>query len=401
MPLQTAEGTPMHYPSEKADALESYVRKTFSLSGTAKHLYSSLRWLEMNKNKTVCATIYAGYREISQEAGIDKKSVKDALQELQISGLVEVIFGSPIKAEKRATQIRRKTLDEIKASSRQGDDDACRLATALFKMKFRFGNKTITPNWSVSKTGRVCSSNLNIQGMVHAKRLAGLKDGIIDGYALVYADIERAEPTIIKYLLKISRERDLYRQYMDATGCSRPDAKEKINMLAYCKNSLACFKHWPEQAKDVLADYVQKLAEYKKDLFVQVRKDRSVTTLTGRLIVAEKGRRLHAGIPLNWRVQATVADIMNAACLRLLDFAITLVPVHDAVYAIVPKDKIHLVKELIIEKAREVGLAIKVETQVYHAGLAVPVSTTAKTTSKPVKLYPKPPPITTKAVRVS
>lgn len=358
----------MQYPSEKADSLERYVRKTFSLPRTARHLYSAMRWLEMNKKARCCGEVFAGYREIAEEAGIDIRSVKPALQALQTAGLVEVVIGCPIKSQKCATSIRRKTLDEIKSQSTQGDGDAHRLAAALSKMAFRFGEKVIKPCWTVGRTGRVCSSKPNIQGMAPADRLAGLKAGFKDGYALVHADIKQAEPSVIKHLLKIPQERDLYRQYMDATHCRRDQAKKAINSLAYCRNSMACFEHWPPLAQTALRDYIEALADYKKELLVECRKSRIVRTITGRVIVAEKGGRLHAGRVMNWRVQGTVADIVNAACLRLLDSATVIVPLHDAVYAAIPNDKTPLVEAAITDKAREVGLTLKVETQVHHAG---------------------------------
>lgn len=385
----------MNYPSEKADSLGLYVRKTYHLSRMAQHLYESIRWLEMKKAK-FCRTIFVGYREISNGARINIKSVKSALQELQMIGLVEVVIGNPVKSQMQATSIRRKTLEEIKIQSRQGDDESHLLAVALSKTTLRFGGKEPKPCWTVGKTGRVCSSRPNIQGMPSADRLDGLIWGLKEGQALVHADIKQAEPTIIKHLLKVPPERDLYREFMDATNRSRNEAKKAINTLSYCRDSMACFAHWPETAQTVLRDYVERLTAYKKGLFAASRKSRSVTTINGRCITAEKGIRLHSGIVMNWRVQGTVADIVNAACLRLMDSAIALVPMHDAIYAVVASDKIELVKESIIDKAREMGLTMKVETQVHHSGLVVPETTTRKTTSEGVKLYPKPPPITTK-----
>lgn len=389
-----------HYPSEKADSLEYYVRQTFRFPRTAQHVYGAIRWLERQKRVGLCKMVFVGYREIAEEAHIDVKSVRKALEQLQMTGLVEVVFGSPIKTLKLATSIRRKTLDEIKALSRQGEDDASRLAKALFNMKIRFGDKIITPSWSVGRTGRVCSSKPNIQGKNHAERLAGLKGGLTDSHVLVYADIEKAEPTIVKHLLKIPKTRDLYRQYMDATGSSRPVAKKAINMLNYCRDSRACFSHWPEQAQVVLSDYVQKLVDYKKDLVLKARKEKRVATLTGRIIVTEKGRRLHAGHPMNWRIQGTVADLVNFACLRLLSFASVVLPEHDGIYAIVPKDKVPLVKGLLMERAREMGLPLTVKAEVWEGGLAVPETPTRESTLKPVNLCPKPPPITTLEGRI-
>jgi len=364
----------MGYQSEMADSMESFVRKTYSLSAKAKHMYAGIRWLERSRIG-LCKPVYAGYRELSEEASIDVKSVKAALLELRAEGLIELVIGSPIKSRKQATRIRRRTLDELKVASMQGDDDAHVLARALSERAFRFGENEIRPCWTVGHTGRVCSSKPNIQGKKCEERLAGLKVGLQHGQVLIHADIKQAEPSIIKHLLKIPQERDLYRQYMDSTNRPRNEAKKAINSLSYCSDTLACFAHWPDAAKAVLDDYVHRLALYKARLFAESHKNRSVTTVIGRSIAAQKGDRLHAGKVMNWRVQGTVADIVNSACLGLLDFASVLVPHHDTIYAILPADQVGTVEERIIAKAREVGLPLQVKADI------IP----------PVKLYPKPP----------
>lgn len=357
----------MDYPSARADSLELFVRRRVNLSGKARHVYAALRWMEAGKSG-FCRPVFAGYRTIADESAIDVTSVKSALQELQASGLCEVTIGRPIKSERQATSIRRRTLDEIKTHFTEGDDDAHRLATELSARDFRFSGKVIKPCWTVARTGRVCSSRPNFQGLAAPDRRAGLAAGLSRGECLVHADVRQAEPTVIKHLLRIPLERDLYQEYMDAVACSRVDAKRAINTLAYCKNTLACFTHWPPQARTMLADYVNQLSEYKAMLFAESRKSRSVTTFTGRSIFAEKGARLHPGIPMNWRVQGTVADIVNATCLRLLDSVRIVLPVHDAVYVVIPREKAEIVKALLSERAREVGLTIQVQAESLHAG---------------------------------
>lgn len=354
------------YPSQKADALERYVRKTFSLSATARHLYAALRWLEIERSG-LCRPVFAGHRDLAEVAAIDIKSVKRALLELQTSGLCDVTMGRPIKAEKRATSVRRRTLDEIKARFTQGDDEAHRLAQVLTATSFTFAGKIVKPCWTVGQTGRVFSSKPNFQGTASAERMAGLEAGLNQGQCLVHADIRQAEPTITKYLLGIPCERDLYREYMDAAGCPRADAKKAVNTLAYCKNTRACFDHWPTPAKNILGDYADQLATYKATLFAESQRTRCATTLTGRSILAEGGRRLHPGITMNWRVQGTVADIVNGACLRLLECARTVLPVHDAVYAVVTSSNANFVEAVLIETARGFGLTIQVKAEVRHA----------------------------------
>ncbi len=357
----------MSYPSERADSLELYVRKAVSLSGKAHHLYGAMRWLEREKSG-LCRKVIARYRDIASHASIDIKSVKSALQELQTAGLIELTIGSAIKSDHLATVIRRKTLDEIKMRFTQGDDNAHRLATALSGRTFYFVDKIVKPCWTVGVTGRLSSSDPNIQGTKgkDSARVAGLKPGLKQGQILVHADIRQAEPMVILNILKMPLERDLYQEYANATGCSRDNAKTPVNTLAYCKNSLACFNHWPEPAQSVLRDYVEKLADYKAMLFATSRRTRTVTTHTGRSMVAVKGRHFHAGIAMNWRVQGTIADIVNDACLRLLDCASVIVPVHDAVYAILPVDKAGIVEVAITEKVREIGLSLQIKVAVHH-----------------------------------
>lgn len=356
----------MSYPSEKADSLEWYVFHNFELSRPSLHLYRGMRWLE-REGAGLCRKVRAGYRSLSEAAGINIKTMKAALSALHENGLIELDIGSPIKSNKKETEFRRKTLDEIKAQSIQGDSDADKLARVLSEKPLRFNGETVKPMWTVAKTGRVISSKPNIQGMKSHDRLSGLIEGLRPGQVVVHADIKAAEPTIIKHLVGIPLERDLYREYMAATGCARSEAKKAVNMLAYCRDSLACFGHWPEPAQAALGDYVRKLSDYRGQLFPESRKARSVTTMTGRAINAGKGKRIHAGQVMNWRVQGTVADIVNVACLRLMDAVSVVIPLHDAVYAVLPADRVGEVERCILDRARAIGLSVKVESEVHHA----------------------------------
>ena len=357
----------MSYLSEKSDSLEQYAHRHFGLSGASLHLYRGMRWLERDK-AGYCSRVRAGYRDIADTAGINVKSLKKALLELQEKGLVELAIGSSIKSDRKETEFRRKTLEEIKLHSIQDDTDADRLARALSARSFCFNGVSVTPMWTVGKTGRVMSSKPNIQGIKggDAARVAGLLPGLKKGQALVHADIKAAEPTILKHLLGIAQGRDLYNEFMTTTGCPRSEAKIRVNTMAYCKNSVSVFEHWPESAQTELGGYVQHLVSYKRKLISECRKNRTVTTVTGRSIVAARGARLHAGQALIWRTQGTVADIINAACLRLLDSASVVIPLHDAIYAILPTGETGLAESHIVDRAREIGLTMEVKTEVYH-----------------------------------
>lgn len=356
----------MNYPSDKADSLELYVRKTIPLSAKAFHLYGALRWLERDRHG-FCKPVFAGFRDVAKEAAIDLTSVKPGLMELQEKGLCVVKIGRPVKAERIATSIQRKTLEQIKAKRTAGDDVSSQLARVLSQRPFSYHGLTIKPMWTTGRTGRVMSSKPNIQGDPASERLTGLVAGLTPGLSLIHADIRQAEPTIIKVLLGIPVDRDLYAQYVAATGKTRDHAKRAINMLAYCKNAMLVFAHWPPEVQVQLRDYVERLHEYKVELYAASRRTRAVTTLAGRAIAADKGQRTHPGNVMNWRVQGTVADVVNEACLSLLDVASVIVPIHDAIYAAIPSNKAGMVETAIITKGREIGLALTVKSEVHHA----------------------------------
>ena len=362
-------GDIVKYESEKADALDMYVSRAVPLRGPARHLYFAIRRLEIRRNVGLCRLVFAPYDDLADEAAIDRKSVKNALVALQQLGLISLRIGTPIKGGRDATEIRRSTLDEIKARSRVGDDAAERLATALTGRALRFHDRTVRPTWNVSLTGRVCSSSPDIQGKKPADRATGLAAGLTQGFVLVHADIRQAEPGIVKHLLGFPVERDLYAQYMKGAGCDRDEAKRRLNALQYCANTIAYFRHWPSASQDALRDYVEALAEYKAALFAQARKSRCVTTCTGRTIFAEKAanKRLHAGRVLNWRVQGTVADIINAASLDILACTKVLVPVHDSIYAILAEADAGTVASSIETHAWTHGLPSRVRVEITRA----------------------------------
>lgn len=160
---------------------------------------------------------------------------------------------------------------------------------------------------------------------------------------------------------------DLYEAYMKAATCDRTTAKKTVNMLAYCKNSQAVFQYWPEAARNdpVLSEYVTKLHDYKADLFCESQKTRYVTTLSGRLIAAEKGMRLHAGKVFNWRIQGSVADIVNAAALELIDRpeVKTVVPLHDALYVVCSGGVKEAIEAALRTQAQKASIQIQIKTE--------------------------------------
>jgi hypothetical protein len=288
---------------------------------------------------------------------------------MQEKGVMEVKIGSPIKKDAKATEFRRLTLAEIKTRL-PPDSDARKLAKALASRPFDFEGELKRPCWNAGHTGRVCSKHPNFQGLPANRRVQGLMQNVGLGRMLVCADIKQAEPTIIKHILGFPKETDLYALLMEAAGVDRQKSKDMLNALAYSRNTQGFFSHWPDRAQSdaTLRSYADQLHRYKQALLKDVRKSRTVTTLTGRRVAVEKGMRLHAGMPFNWRVQGTVADIINPVCLALLDISKVVIPMHDAIYAVLPDNSATaFVADMITVRAREIGIVISVQTEVKYS----------------------------------
>jgi len=316
-----------------------------------------------------CGRVVAGFNELAATGRIDKDSVKPSLLEMQEKGVMEVKIGSPIKKDNKATEIRRLTLAEIKARM-PPDSDARKLAKALARRPFEFEGELKRPCWNAGHTGRVCSKHPNYQGLPADRRVQGLMQNVGPDQMLVCTDIKQAEPTITKHILGFPKETDLYALLMEAAGVDRQKSKDMLNALAYSRNTQGFFSYWPDRAQSdaTLRSYADHLHRYKQALLQEVRKSRSVTTLTGRRVAAEKGMRLHAGMPFNWKVQGTVADIINPVCLALLDISKVVIPMHDAIYTVLPVNSgTAFVADMITERAREIGIAVKVQTEVKYS----------------------------------
>ena len=350
-----------------AHQAEKYVSKRFNnLPHTSHHIYTGIRFLEEEQDG-FCSPVIADFRAIARVSHISKNAVRKGLLCLIEKRLIKGKIGSPVKDDKRATMLTRVCVDDLKRNSPDQEGIAQRLADALKRMPFMFKGKTVTPLWSVARTGRVCSAKPNIQGLKEPVRVEGLCEGLPVGHTLEHADIKSADPTVIKHVLKMPQDADLYACYMRAAGCDRETAKKRVNILAYVRDSQAVFQYWPEATRNdpVLSEYIQKLQNYKSALFCESQKTRSVTTLTGRLIAAEKGMKLHAGRVFNWRVQGTVADIVNAAALELIDMpeVKTLVPLHDALYVIVAYGAEGAIEAALRTQAQKWGIPIQIKTE--------------------------------------
>jgi hypothetical protein len=353
------------YPHAKAEVLEDYVIRHFRMSAIAWHLYVGLRRLERAAGNRFCTLVYVSYVDIVAATRIDKKSVRKALVELQTLGLIKLQIGKPILADGQGTSFVRTPIEALRGVKHPQTEDASRLAALLSGRVMMFEGAEVRPKFTVSLTGRVCSSHPNIQGMKAQQRMEGLAQGVPAGFALFYADIKQAEPTVIKHIMGMPAHIDLYEAWMAATGDNRAAAKIRINGLAYTPNAEGCVSHWPTAAQEhpALKTYVNALCDLRTLIHTMAKKARHVTTLSGRSITWGNGIRMHKGMPLNWKVQGSVADIVNAACLDLLDDALALLPVHDAIYAVLPVTfgKEH-VANLLKQHAQSYALRIDVKS---------------------------------------
>jgi DNA polymerase I-like protein with 3'-5' exonuclease and polymerase domains len=146
--------------------------------------------------------------------------------------------------------------------------------------------------------------------------------------------------------------------------------------LAYSKSAVDIIKHWNSRARDEFGAYAEALDGYKEKLWESGKPNnerRFADTLGGSRIYANKSERPHRGKPLNWHVQGTVADIINAASLEIIQREQAegwqfLFPVHDSIYAIGKPQQSEELKEVIIRKAKDIGLDLSVEVQSHTVG---------------------------------
>ena len=370
------------YDHSQADKLGKYVRKRYRnqlSNGDLSFYLCAFPYLEQ-EGLGLCQPITATYKQLAETGLRDKSGLRKTLNALN-GVLCEVVFGSPIKGEREATRLRRFSLVELMNGepSRRLIDyspaDAKELASLLSQRCFVYGdNYACKPFWNVLKTGRVQSSRPNVQSDPERARIENLCTGLEPGQVLIYADYKSAEPTILQHAINYRFESDPYQTAAALLGMDRDSAKPKINSLAYMPKSQESLKFWQNrQAEEFFRDYAAALDQYKEKLW-QTGKPRSkqrrfVNTLTGRKIQADRAKPPHRGQVLSWHIQGTVADLLNAATLKLIQredkegWKVAF-PVHDAVYVIGTPEQAQEIKQVLETESQllKLPLAVKVET---------------------------------------
>ncbi len=377
---------PKAFDFEQAAKLESYVCKRYrnQLSNRALSFYSCAFQPLESAGLGLCQPITKGHRELAQAGLVSKDSVKKYLSEMD-GILCEVVNGSPIKEEALATQIRRYSLHELMNGEPKqklidyAPVDARELAEILYSRTFVYGDKiACRSSWNVSKTGRIQSSKPNVQGDPEQKRVRNLCAGLQPEQVLIYADYKTAEPTLIQKATGYRFKSDPYQTAADLLGIDRSSAKSKVNSLAYHPNSKDSLSFWkcPPAEKEFLP-YVEALTAYREKLFLngkpRNKKRRFVNTLSGRKIEADRGKAVHRGQVLSWQIQGTVADILNAVCMKITELETSkhwklCFPVHDAVYLIGTPEQAAEIGQIMEDEAKRLKQSLTVETKVYKAG---------------------------------
>jgi hypothetical protein len=375
---------PKPFDFQQAAKLESYVRTRYrnQLSNGALSFYLCAFQTLERSNLGLCKPITADYPELAAAGCKNPSRLKPVLDALN-GVLCEVEIGKAIVNGKEATRLRRYSLHEL-----QNDEprrklidhtpaDARELAEILYSRTFIYGKETACrPSWNVLKTGRVQSSKPNVQGDPENKRAENLCAGLQPGQVLIYADYKAAEPTLIQKAIGYSFETDPYQTAADLLGIDRKDAKQKINQLAYFPDSLKALGFWqcPPAEKEFIP-YAEALTAYKEKLWTagtpHGKQRRFTNTLTGRKIEADRGNAAHRGQILAWQIQGTVADILNAACLKIIELETSkhwklCFPVHDAAYVIGTPEQAAEIGQIMEADRLKLPLTVKVET--FRAG---------------------------------
>ena len=381
-------GTKRVYDYEAADKLGNYVRRRYrnQLSNGALQIYFSLPYLE-KQGLGCCQPITANYKTLGFASFKDSSGLKKPLQELE-GVLCEVVLGSPIKEEKKATQIRRYTLKELMNGNLKDRlidyTPVCakELAEQLNALPFVYGSeKLCQPFWHASKAGKVISSKPNVHGNSKGVRARELCAGLGAYELLFHLDFKQAEPSIIRQAIETELVASPYEVLAEIMGVSRGDAKSRINSLAYSPlSAVRILDQWPREAQTLFMPYASALDSYKEKLWVRGKphgkRRRFVSTLGGTRVEADRGQRAHRGQLLNWHIQGTVADIVNAASRKIIKLSEErgwryCFPLHDAVYVIGTPNHQDELRSILENEARRLNLKLEVKVETFDSSGSV------------------------------
>lgn len=384
------------YDYDSSRKLNQYFIKHFKGGANGKLLFTYVMQEFERFESSFCGVTVKSQRKIASIGNCRPNSIGIALRELADQGFIEYVPGDSNRSEGIATSFRRRPIEEHKSTWLSKIKDfrntsAFELAKLLETRSFKYGGQLVQPNWTVKHTNRINSSKPNIQGDPQEQRIDKLLQGIDHDEFLICADYKQAEPTILQRLVKIRMNfaeafpKDIYQELAGLVNISRPEAKKKVNTLAYKPNSQTEVNKWNLPQQDiffhryakVLDDLKQEIWEESKPMGKSSR--RHITTFGGTRIESYKNkplkgskRRIHGGTLLSWIIQGTVADIVNNFVKRVIEMEKHydwqfLFQVHDSVYVRSKKLSGRLIENLMMAEAEGVSMPIKVDCKTYNS----------------------------------
>jgi hypothetical protein len=392
-PEQPAKGKQMQDTNE-IGLLNFFARNIApKVSKGAARLYHGLHVLELRQGG-LCQPITTSERDVERDLFISRNSLREYCPELANAGAIEYLQGQGVLGnDAKGLQLRRRTLAELHSQKFAVElqphtpADAGKICETLNKRGFLLDGKEVRPHFAARSTGRIYTTGANVQGTKREIRLEKLHAGLPPDKFIVEVDFRQADATVARVVL----DRDglmqakewpseVYQHCATLLGIPRDDTKELFNKLLYCVNSAAYVN-----ALNIARDpFLQKLAaalDAKKTRLWQTSRPKGkqparIHTLGGTLVEGCNGgrrKKIHKGTLFNWIVQGTVADILNAATVKLLDAETEkggrlLFPLHDSVVMMADYDCGKDVPAIMEGCASALGIPLKTKTTIFPHG---------------------------------
>ena len=364
------------------------------VSKGAARLYLGLHVLELRQGG-LCRPITTSERDAERDLFISRNSIRDYCHELENAGAIEHMKGQGVLGnDAKGLQLRRRTLVELHSHKFAVElqphtpADAGKICETLNKRGFFLDGKEVWPLFAARSTGRIYTTGANVQGTKKDVRLEKLHAGLPPGKIIVEVDFRQADSTVARAVLDRDGPMrakewpsDVYQHCATLMGIPRNDTKGVFNKLLYCANSVAYVN-----ALNIAHDpFLQKLAtvlDAKKARLWQTSRPKGkqparIHTMGGTLVEGCNGggrkNKIHKGTLFNWIVQGTVADILNAATVKLLDAETSqdwrlLFPLHDSVVMLAGFDCGTYVQAIMEDCAFALGVPLQTKIAIFPHG---------------------------------
>jgi hypothetical protein len=228
-------------------------------------------------------------------------------------------------------------------------------------------------------TGRIYTSQPNVQQDSQPTRISNANAGAIAGQIACEVDYRQADCSVIGTVLdRLGLLRatdwpaDIYTDVAQVLNCSRDEAKAPMMQMLYGPNSCSILQ---SSSGATRTRFLHRLAEAVDDLktalWLACGPDRQpaacVPTIGGKQIgyaALNSTKPVHRGTLLCRLVQGSVADALNPALRQLLvreqdQGWRVLFPVHDAVLMLCPPTKIAEVQQIMETAALAIGVPLR------------------------------------------